>query len=165
MSQAQDRQASQEYFKTLLRTVVGQAFAAAGYHFEDAPLQAAGGRFRFVKIFADGGCGWIDFQALVTSDTMWSVGAPSRFRVQLTRQVAKTGAMGESAKASRSLSRLVVEDFGVRILPSADHWWTYRDTESLGNALAGAGHLVVGYGIPWLAGELSPPNQEATDLA
>lgn len=157
----QERQAGQDYFRTLLRTVVGQAFAAAGYQFEEAPLQSAGGRFRFVKAFEDGGAGWIDFQVLVYSDTMWSGGAPSRFRVRLTRRSA-TGAVSQ---VSRGLSQLVVSDFGVGILPSADHWWTYRDTDSLGKALAEAGHLAVGYGIPWLAGELCPPDENADGLA
>ena len=83
--------------------------------------------------------------------SMWSSGAPSRFRVELTRASERDGAV------VRSLSRLVVEDFGVKILPAADHWWSYRDTDSLGKALAEAGHLIVGYGLPWLAGELSPP--------
>jgi hypothetical protein len=55
------------------------------------------------------------------------------------------------------LSALVVEDFGVAILPSANHWWTFQNTQELGNALAEAGHLTIGYGIPFLAGELSPP--------
>jgi hypothetical protein len=58
----------------------------------------------------------------------------------------------------RSLSALVVTDFAVTILPNADHWWTYKDTQGLGKALAEAGHLTIGYGIPWLAGELLPPS-------
>lgn len=148
---AQARQPGQAYFGTLLQTVVGQAFAAAGYQLEQAPLQSAGGRFRYVKDFAGGARGIIDFQVLVYSDTMWSSGAPSRFRVQLTRAAERGDAV------VRSLSQLVVDDFGVNILPSADHWWSYRDTDSLGKALAEAGHLIVGYGLPWLAGELSPP--------
>ena len=147
----QARQEGQAYFDALLRTVVGQAFAAAGYQRERAPLQAAGGRFRYVKDFADGARGIIDFQVLVYSDSLWSSGAPSRFRVRLTRESAQEVAV------ARSLSRLVVEDFGVKILPAADHWWSYRDTDSLGKALAEAGHLIVGYGMPWLAGELAPP--------
>lgn len=151
----QERQQGQDYFGALLRAVVEQAFSAAGYRIEEAPLQSAGGRFRFVKAFDDGSFAWIDFQVLVYSDTMWSDGAPSRFRVQLSRSRPKTGA----GAMSRSLSQLVVSDFGVNILPAADHWWTYHDTDSLGKALAEAGHLVVGYGIPWLADELSPPNE------
>ena len=148
----QTRQTGQEYFSALLHTVVGQAFAAAGYQREQSPLQSAGGRFRYAKDFDDGARGIIDFQVLVYSDTMWSSGSASRFRVQLTRaQKARGGA------EIRNLSRLVVEDFGVNILPTADHWWSYRDTDSLGKALAEAGHLIVGYGLPWLAGELKPP--------
>lgn len=160
-----ERQKDQEYFGTLLRTVVGQAFTAAGYQFEPAPLQNAGGRFRFKRAFDDGSRAWIDFQVLVYSDTMWSGGAPSRFRVQLTRLQADRGASSSAGPISRSLSQLVVADFGVKILPSADHWWTYHDTDSLGQALAEAGHLIVGYGIPWLAGELAPPNKNVDDLA
>lgn len=148
---AQTRQTGQEYFGTLLQTVVGQAFAAAGYRVERSPMQAAGGRFRYVKVFDDGTRGIIDFQVLVYSDTMWSSGASSRFRVQLARSLQGGGAV------VRSLSRLVVVDFGVNILPAEDHWWSYSDTDSLGKALAEAGHLIVGYGMPWLAGELRPP--------
>lgn len=145
-----ERQSGQAYFGAVLQTVVGQAFAAAGYQREQSSMQMAGGRFRYVKDFGDGARGIIDFQVLVYSDTMWSSGAPSRFRVQLTRASKRGGAV------VRSLSRLVVEDFGVMILPAADHWWSYHDTDSLGKALAEAGHLVVGYGLPWLAGELIP---------
>ena len=57
----------------------------------------------------------------------------------------------------RTLGALVVTDFDVPILPSAEHWWDWRDSVGLGAALAEAGHLLVGYGIPWLAGELEPP--------
>ena len=146
----QERQSAQDYFRTLLQTVAGQAFAAAGYQLEHAPLQWAGGKMRFVKTLADESCAAIDFQTLVTTDTAWSMGAPSRFRVELIHSRD-----GRTLK-SRSLSKLVVDDFGVKILPSADHWWAYSDTDSLGKALAEAGHLVVGYGMPWLAGELDP---------
>ena len=159
----QERQAGQDYFRTLLRTVVGQAFSAAGYQLQDAPLQWADGKYRFAKAFADGCFGLIDFQVLVYSDTMWSAGALSRFKVQLTRSPDPGGlASGEAGYATRGLSQLVVEDFGVAILPAADHWWAFHDTESLGVALAEAGHLVVGYGMPWLAGELVPPADENT---
>ena len=151
-----DRQSAQDYFRTLLQTVAGQAFAAAGYQLEHAPLQWAGGKMRFIKQLEDGSCAAIVFQALVTTDTAWSMGAPSRFRVELFR--SRDG----QTIASRSLSKLVVDDFGVKILPSADHWWAYSDTDSLGKALAEAGHLVVGYGMPWLAGELAPPSAAVT---
>ena len=163
----QERQAAQHYFRTLLQTVVGQALSAAGYELEYTPLQWAGGKFRFMKVFPDKFFGFIDFQVLVTSDTMWSSGAPSRFTVQLTRSRDRHGqARGEAGYITRGLSQLVVEDFSVAILPAADHWWTFVDTESLGKALAEAGHLIVGYGMPWLAGELTPPAAEnSSDIA
>lgn len=164
---AQERQVRQDYFRTLLRTVVGQAFDAAGYEFEKAPLQWAGGKYRYAKALPRGFFGLIDFQVLVTSDTMWSAGAPSRFTVQLTRSRDRHGrARVEAGYITRALSQLVVEDFSVSILPAADHWWTFVDTESLGKALAEAGHLIVGYGMPWLAGELTPPRfEDSGDLA
>ncbi len=163
----QERQAGQEYFRTLLQTVVGQAFSAAGYQLQDAPMQWAGGKYRYSKALSDGYFGLIDFQILVYSDTMWSAGAPSRFKVQLTRARDRHGRADSSAgQVTRGLSQLVVEDFGVAILPAADHWWTFHDTETLGAALAEAGHLVVGYGIPWLARDLTPPvDMEVNELA
>ena len=162
-----ERKTGPDYFGTLLQTVAGQAFSAAGYQLQDAPLQWAGGKFRFVKALPAGVFGLIDFQVLVYSDTMWSAGAHSRFKVQLTRSRNSHGyGKGDPATVTRSLSQLVVEDFGVAILPEADHWWRFHDTESLGAALAEAGHLVVGYGMPWLAGGLSPPTDNKTgDLA
>jgi hypothetical protein len=58
------------------------------------------------------------------------------------------------------LSQLVLEDFEVAILPDADYWWNFTETDSLGKALAEAGHLIVGYAIPWLAGDLKPDASE-----
>lgn len=152
----EQRQAPQEYFRTLLQTVMGQALAAAGYHLEARPLQWAGGKYRYVKAFSDGGYGIIDIQVLVYSDTTWAAGGQSRFRVMLTRAADRHG---RNRQDSRGLSQLVVDDFGVKILPAADHWWTYEGTDSLGKALAEAGHLLVGYGLPWLSGELKPQKQ------
>ena len=151
------RQSQQDYFRTLLRTVVGQALDAAGYHFQTTPLQWAGGKYRFVKAFDDGLFGLIDFQVLIYSASLWSSGQASRFRVQLTRSSSRRAARADDM--TRSLSQLVVGDFGVGILPSTDYWWSYRDTDSLARALAEAGHLTVGYGLPWLAGDLTPPSE------
>jgi hypothetical protein len=158
----QERQSQQDYFRTLLLTVVGQAFDAAGYHLKRAPLQWAGGKYRFTKSFEGGLYGLIDFQVLVYTENMWSSGMASRFRVQLTRSDDHNGKpTHHNQYATRTLSQLVVQDFGVNILPSADHWWTYRDTDSLGKGLAEAGHLIIGYGLPWLSGDLMPPPKEA----
>jgi hypothetical protein len=144
----------QEYFGLLLRTVVGQAFGAAGYSLEDSSAQQAGGRFRYAKRLENGLLAFIEFQML-----HYIEGRPSLFRVTLTRTDQPSPALPSQHPqfARRDLSTLVVEDFGVPILPSAGHWWQYRDVTELGNGLAEAGHLVVGYGMPWLSGELLPP--------
>lgn len=158
----QERQSQQDYFRTILRTVVGQAFDAANYHLKQSPLQWAGGKYRFTKSFDNGLYGLIDFQVLIYTENMWSSGMESRFRVQLTRSDDQNGKSTHHEQYdTRTLSELVVGDFGVNILPSADHWWTYQDTDSLGKGLAEAGHLVVGYGMPWLSGDLTPPEKEA----
>lgn len=140
-------QQAYEYFRTILITVVGQAYSAAGYHLRDEPIKWAGGQFRFEKPLPGGQTAIIEYQLLAYTDTEWASGNPSRFRVTLRR--------GDGVQ--RDLSALVVADFGVAILPSDRHWWTYRTVDELGKALAEAGHLVVGYGLPWLSGELSPP--------
>jgi hypothetical protein len=137
----------QDYFGAILVTVVGQAFTAAGYALEDLPVKQAGGQYRFSRRLDDGSQATIEFQSLMYTDSEWSSGQPSRFRVTLLR----------SDGLRRDLSALVVRDFGVSILPSAAHWWTFRTVDDLGKALAEAGHLAVGYGMPWLAGELTPP--------
>lgn len=157
---ANSAQTPQEYFRLILLTVVGQAFGAAGYTLEERPVQWTGGMFRFAKPFDNGLYGFIEYQLLAYSDTMWSSGMPSRFRVTLTRtdQSIATAASQHAQFARRGLSELVVEDFRVAILPAVDYWWTFKSTDELGKALAEAGHLVVGYGMPWLAGELMPPS-------
>jgi hypothetical protein len=141
-------QSPQDSFRLILLTVMGQALAAAGYALEERPTQWAGGQFRFVRLLEDGASATITFQLLAYVATAFAEPQPSRFRVMLARSGA--------APLSRALSALVVTDFGVAILPDADHWWAYNDVTSLGRALAEAGHLLVGYGIPWLAGALKP---------
>lgn len=139
MFDAAHSQSPPEYFRRILLTVVGEAFGAAGYQLEERETQWAGGLFRFVQPSDDGRDAAIEFQLLAYAE-----GAPSRFRVSLSRDDG----------TRRTLSALVVEDFGVAILPSADHWWQFRDVTELGKALAEAGHLVVGYGLPWLSDDL-----------
>jgi hypothetical protein len=149
-------QTPQAYFGMLLQTVVGQAFNAAGYKLDGSPTQQAGGRFRYHKLLDNGLNTFIEFQML-----HYIEGRPALFKVTLTRTDQPTPAQASSHPqfAQRDLSALVVTDFGVPILPSPDHWWQYSDTTELGNALAEAGHLIVGYGLPWLAGELTPPER------
>ncbi len=152
-------QTPQEYFHLILLTVVGQAFTAAGYDLEDDPVRWAGGMFRFAKSLDSGLNAFIEFQLLAYVETQWASRQPSRFRITLTRtdQSVPTLPSLHSNYVRRDLSALVVEDFGVAILPSAAHWWVFSNTDELGKALAEAGHLVIGYGMPWLSGDLIPP--------
>jgi hypothetical protein len=153
------KQQATDHFRTVLITVVGQAFEAAGYRMENSPVKQMGGLFRFRCQLKNGLYGFIEFQMLYLPSTEWSGNVTSRFRVSVVRS-DKDNAQQHSTHpqyARKSLSELVVADFGVEILPSADHWWQFNNTESLGQALAEAGHLVVGYGIPWLSGDLTPP--------
>lgn len=132
-------------------TVVGQAFSAAGYALEERPTQWAGGQFRFVKPLDEGLYGFIEFQLLHYAEN-----ASSRFRVTLTRSDKANAAPSDHPQyVRRTLSELVVTDFGVPILPAADYWWQFRDVTEMGKALAEAGHLIIGYGMPWLANELA----------
>lgn len=148
-----NQQSPQENFRLLLLTVVGQAFDAAGYRLEEREIQWAGGQFRFAKRFESGLYGFIEYQLLHYAD---ADGSLSRFRVTLIRSDMPNAAASNSHPqyVRRTLSALVVEDFGVPILPSADYWWTFRTVTDLGKALAEAGHLVVGYGMPWLSDDL-----------
>lgn len=152
----ESRQGALDYFRQVLVTVVGQAYAAAGYTLIDDPVRWAGGKFRFSASLPDDLYGFIDYQTLIYADTDYAARMPSRFRVMLTRSDHPGGGPSDHPQyVQRTLSQLVVTDFGVAILPDADHWWTFHDTDSLGKALAEAGHLAVGYGIPWLAGDLT----------
>lgn len=153
-------QSPQDYFRLLLLTVVGQAFTAAGYTLEERPPQWAGGLFRFIKPLEEPLSAFIEYQLLAYTDTAWASRSPSRFRVILTRtdQSAPRQPSSHPHFAQRDLGTLVVEDFAVAILPGADYWWTFTNTDQLGKALAESGHLVIGFGMPWLSGELQPPS-------
>lgn len=160
MSFLGEGQSAQEVFRTILMTVVGQAYRAAGYELEERPLQWAGGLFRFSKSFEDGLYGFIAYQLLAYVDTEWAARNPSRFKVTLIRSDRDNATLPSDSPhyVKRDLSALVVEDFGVPIVPSAAYWWTFNDMDELGKGLAEAGHLVVGYGMPYLSRELTPPN-------
>jgi len=169
-------QSPQEYFRLLLLTVVGQAFTAAGYTLEERPTQWAGGLFRFAKLlnapnspslYTERGAGgevaltaFIEYQLLAYTDTSWASRNPSRFRVTLTRTDQPTPRQTSTHPnfVQRDLGTLVIQDFAVAILPNIDYWWTFSNTDELGKALAESGHLVIGFGMPWLSGELQPPS-------
>lgn len=153
-----ERQPLTALFQELMVTVVGQAYQAAGYQLQALPLQQLGGKFRWHKPLDAGLHAFIDYQVLVYTETAHAPRTPSRFRVTLTRSDRHdTRPSAHPRAATRTLSALVVQDFGVAILPSPDHWWTFHDMHTLGKALAEAGHLVVGYGMGWLEETLVPP--------
>lgn len=154
---SQKREAT-DHFRMVLLTVVGQAFEAAGYQLEDSPVKQAGGLFRFRKALEGGLYGFIEFQLLYLPTTEWSGNTTSRFRVHLIRTDKPNAQQRGDVFTRKTLSELVVRDFGVAILPSVDHWWQFSNTDELGKALAEAGHLAVGYGMPWLAGDLKSPS-------
>lgn len=145
-----------ERFRLILLTVVSGAYTAAGYLLDDRPTQWAGGLFRFVKPFEEGTfagmLGVIEYQHLYYQE-----GDFGRFRITLARtgQPGRTPIPGQQP-IKRTLSVLVVEDFQVGILPEPEYWWSYENVTEMGTALAESGHLAVGYGMPWLSGDLMP---------
>ncbi|MEM9951463.1 MAG: hypothetical protein AAF846_07680 [Chloroflexota bacterium] len=160
----EERQSLQEYFRTIMHTVMGQAFTAAGYALKEEKQRWLGGRFRYVKSLDNDFTAYIEFQVLVYNDNAWSGQQPSRFRVNLIRSDQVGGKPSQHPNyMQRTLSQLVVTDFGVNILSSPDYWWQFSNTDSLGKALAEAGHLIIGYGIPYLQGDLSPEDTQTDD--
>jgi hypothetical protein len=109
--------------------------------------------FRYRKSLADGVSAYVEFQLLY-----YTIGGPSRFRVNLLRNTgADARSPGDSAhKVDTTLGRLLWEDFGVRQLSGPDHWWLFNNPTELGYAVAEAGKLLFGFGIPWLEGKLQP---------
>ncbi|MGQ9907548.1 MAG: hypothetical protein ACUVS2_01815 [Candidatus Flexifilum sp.] len=148
----------QEQFRLILLTVVGQAFERAGYRLDETPTIWAGGLFRFRTTLRggpyDGLHAFIEFQFL-----HYIEGRPALFRVHLIRtdRADPSQPTSHPDAVRRLLTELVVRDFGVPIVPSAEHWWSYRDIHEMGRALGEAGSLAIGYGMPWLDGSLLPP--------
>jgi hypothetical protein len=140
-------------FGQILQTVAGQAFNAAGYRLQDTPMHHARGMYRYEKPLAHGVTAYVEFQLLY-----YQGGGLSRFRVNLLRN---TGPDARSAtnypdKVDTTLSKLIWDDFGVQQLSGPEHWWLFSNMTALGQAIAEAGKLVIGFGIPWLEGELQP---------
>jgi hypothetical protein len=155
-----DKRTAADHFRMILETVLGQVFAATGYTLEESPVKQAGGLFRYRKALAGGLYAFIEFQMLYLPSSEWSAAVKSRFRVTLIRSDQPDAQLPSAhpQAARKTLSALIVNDFGVAILPNADYWWMFDNTESLGKALAEAGHLIIAYGVQWLAGELTPPS-------
>jgi hypothetical protein len=145
----------QAFFGQMVETVAGQAFATAGYKLQDNPIHQMRGLFRYRKALDDGLSAYIEFQLL------YYQGGRSRFHVNLLRNTGVDARANPNDPASIdvSLATLLWEDFGVRQLSSADHWWQFSSPQELGHAIAEAGKLVFGFGIPWLEGTLTPRDE------
>lgn len=137
------------YFKEMLVTVVGQALDAAGYTLEDSPLQQARGLLRYSKrlegvvpIY-----GFIEWQLLAFEQSTLA-----RFQITLLRNQGHDARAVTSypERAERTLPWIIWHIFEARILPADDHWWVFRGENDLPQALADAGRLLFGYGVPWL---------------
>jgi len=131
-----------EAFRELLLLVLGQMFHAAGYALESSPIHWSGGLFRFERRRESDSIRRVEYQALLHAQTA------SRFQVTLTPLPGGT---------SITLPRLLWDSFGVRVLPEADHWWSFCDVADLSDGLLESGKLLAGYGLPWLDGSLVPP--------
>jgi hypothetical protein len=139
--------------------VAGQALAAAGYVLQDNPTHQSRGLFRYRKMLPDAISVYVEFQLL-----FYTVGGPSRFRVNLLRN---TGAdarspSGYDEKVDTTLAKLLWDDFGVRQLSGPEHWWLFSNPTELGYAIAEAGKLLFGFGIPWLEGALYPDQADSS---
>lgn len=152
-------------FGMYLDLVLGQALQAAGYAKLMNDINENFGKYvytkppEYEKQLQEKLHLYIEFQNLAYISSEWAPNAASRFTVFLTRQEEEPpqGNHPTTFATRCMLSELVVRDFSVSILPTATHWWLYQGQTELCQALSEAGHLLVGYGIPWLADELKPP--------
>lgn len=129
-------------FKTTLLEVVGPALEAAHYQLATDPMFEARGLFRFQKSLpqlGENAQGRIDWQLLAFQQDPFA-----RFRINLARLDA-----GQHT-ADYTLSGVIWHVFEARVLPSDDYWWPFRTGDELPHAIAHAGKLLFGYGVPWL---------------
>ncbi|HRE47009.1 MAG TPA: hypothetical protein PLD47_04730 [Aggregatilineales bacterium] len=139
-------------FGAILEQVGGEAFKAAGYTLDANSLQQGRGLYRYQKALPDGATAYLEFQVL-----NYGGQAPSRFRLSLLRnRGVEARDNSDPARVEITLSRLLWDQFTVRVLDGADHWWLFRTSHELGMAIAAAGKLLFGFGIPWLEGTLMP---------
>jgi hypothetical protein len=136
----------------MVARVVGQAFTALGYTLQTNPTHQARGLFRYAKALDDEISTYVEFQVLY-----YQSGVPSRFRINLLRNTGSDARSPSdySEKIDTALAKLIWDGFGVRQLTGPAHWWTFRDPNELAYAVAEAGKLLIGFGIPWLEGKLN----------
>ena len=135
----------QEDFLPVLLHVIGQPLEAANYQLEDDPMHHARGLFRFHKQIDDETHGFIEFQTLYHPQSELS-----RFRISLLRNDQPQARVASAAAEERSLAHIIWHEYGVRVLPADEHWWTYKHAQDLAFHLYEAGKLLFAYGVPWL---------------
>ena len=138
------------YFKSTLTTIVGQALDAAGYVMENHPLQQARGLIRFRKKLTSLGSdiyGFVEWQLLAFEQS-----PVARFQINLLRNKGLDArAITDYAKREEhTLPWVIWNVYEVKVVPHDKVWWDFRDTIELEQALASAGRLLFGYGVPWL---------------
>lgn len=134
-------------FQTMLEQVVGQALAAAGYVLEDQPLQQTRGLIRYRKALGDDIYAFIEWQLLAFEQSRVAQFQVNLLRNRGTEARAQTDA---EERVEHTLPWLIWHVFETRVVPSDSVWWEFRDEIELGQALASAGRLLFGYGVPWL---------------
>ncbi|MBI5929441.1 MAG: hypothetical protein HY862_09040 [Chloroflexi bacterium] len=142
--------AKTRFFKDTLLKVIGQAMTAANLQLEDNEIQQARGLIRFYKLLPTLGediYGFVEWQLLAFEQSPLA-----RFNVTLLRnQGLDARAITEYAHREEcSLAWIIRHAYQSEVVPTDDHWWTFRDGTELANALVDAGKLLFGYGMPYL---------------
>lgn len=138
------------YFKSAVKTVVGQALEAADYMLEDHALQQARGLIRYRKnlsALGDDIYGFVEWQLLAFEQS-----PVARFQINLLRNKGiDARAITDYAKREeQTLPWVIWHIYEAKVVPHDEVWWDFRDQVELGQALNSAGRLLFGYGIPWL---------------
>ena len=138
------------YFKDILNTVAGQALEAANYQLQNEPLHHARGLLRYQKQLRDAGdniYGFIEWQLLAFEQNPFA-----RFQVRLLRNqgIDARATTTYQNRVEQTLPWVIWNHYEVQILPNDSYWWEFRHGDELPHALAHAGKLLFGYGIPWL---------------
>lgn len=148
-----------DQFRLILHTVVGAAYTAAGYHLEERPTQWAGGLFRYAKALEEGTYAGM-LSVLEYQHLYYPEQEVGRFRIALVRSALPGKPLPDGQQpARRLLTGLIWGDFGVRVLPDPEYWWSYETVHEMGTGMAESGQLAVGYGMPWLSGDLVSPRR------
>jgi hypothetical protein len=142
--------AKTRFFKDTLLKVAGQALQAAGLELEDNDMQQARGLIRFRKPLPELGeniYGFVEWQLLAFAQSPLA-----RFQINLMRnQGGDARTINDyEYREERTLAWIIRHAYQSQVVPSDDHWWEFRDSNELAYAIAEAGRLLFGYGMPYL---------------